>query len=476
MNELLLNIKSINFEAEQFRTALSKYRSSIHAIDESLCIKLYQIVSEIDNFLESNPKEIIFSHTDKTLTTTTLRKSGIRKTFICKRCDDRAIGSTIHEVFGHIKTLNHDDEQKCVKKESARNISRKAKLKNKNLPKKVKALLQKNYEHFFTENLAVAQKLQSMPDYNEIESEILQKIGPAFPDQSIKLYLFGSRLSGIGTAHSDLDIFVDIGEVFNTFENRPSIETKKKLQTVQKILGADAKWSNLIAIENARVPILKILYKPKYMNCDIGFSSSLGYCNTNLTKYLLEVQPIAKALAIFMKKWIQRSKLSEHITTYSTVLLVVLFLQMRKLLPSIKTLQDGLEDQPHIGPWLAVFAEKSLNHLNIPKIPYTLENFKNELIAFFKFYNTVEFKQQLLCPYLGEVISVNVLESPTLIARYAKYIEDEKDNKDAPINITHMNLQDPFQLNHNVTKSVPLRVVLLMKQYFELSLKVLENE
>lgn len=473
MNEI---IEAINYEAEQFRMAFGKFRNSAHVIDESLCTKLLQIVSEIDNFLESRPKEIVIPREDKMSTITALKKSGIRKKFVCNQCGEVIIGQTFHDVTDHLKKLNHDDLKNFRKKESAGNISRKAKLESKSLPKKLKALLQKDNQKVFTESLDVAKKLLSSPDYQEIENTLIKVIKPAFPDQSLKIYFFGSRLSGIGTTHSDLDIFVDIGGFFNTFENRPSVETKRKLQIVQDILSKDPQWKRLIAIPNARVPILKILYKPKSINCDIGFSNSLGFCNTKLTKYMLELQPIARALAFFLKKWIERSRLGEHITTYSSVLLLITYLQMKKLLPSIKMLQEGLENQLSIGPWLAVFAEKSLDDLKLTKVPYTLENFKRELISLFRFYSTFDFKNKLICPYLGEVISIKDFETLPLVPRYVKYVMDEKHNKDALINISYMNIQDPFQLNHNVTKAVPSTVVLLLKQYFALSVNDLEND
>ncbi|XP_055905143.1 terminal uridylyltransferase Tailor [Eupeodes corollae] len=468
MDKSLLHIEAINYEAEQFRSAFSRFRSNLHAIDESLCTQLHQIVSEIDSFLESKPNEIEFQRKDQ-ITCADVKKFGIRKSFFCNKCDRNIHGNTFIDVSNHMNFFNHDAPKNNHKKESPSSISRKAKLENKILPKKAKALLLGDLQSFFTEHLTVAKKLMHLPDYDEIEKELSTLIRPAFPGQTVKIYFFGSRLSGIGTKYSDLDIFIDIGEVFNNFENRPSAQTKRKLQRVQGILSKNSQWSQLIAIENARVPILKILYRPKYTNCDIGFSNSLGFCNTKLTKYLLELQPIAKALAFFLKKWLERSKLNDHLTTYSAVLLVVCYLQTKKLLPPIKVLQENIEDQAMIGPWLAVFAEKSLEDLKIPLAPYLLEHFNRELKSFFLYYSTFDFKRYLLCPYLGQVLKAKDLETSPLLPRYCNYIESEKENKDALLNISHMNVQDPFQLNHNVTKAVPSTVVLLLKQYFQLS-------
>ena len=55
-------------------------------------------------------------------------------------------------------------------------------------------------------------------------------------------------------------------------------------------------WRHLRVIENARVPILRIKNVHTDIECDIGFSNSLGYCNTKLVEYIFELQPIGECV------------------------------------------------------------------------------------------------------------------------------------------------------------------------------------
>lgn len=57
----------------------------------------------------------------------------------------------------------------------------------------------------------VADKLKVMPQYDEIEEDLCRLIAPAFANDPVRIYKFGSRITGIGTRSSDLDVFIDIG-------------------------------------------------------------------------------------------------------------------------------------------------------------------------------------------------------------------------------------------------------------------------
>lgn len=57
----------------------------------------------------------------------------------------------------------------------------------------------------------IADKLKVMPQYDEIEEDLCKLIAPAFANDPVRIYKFGSRITGIGTRSSDLDVFIDIG-------------------------------------------------------------------------------------------------------------------------------------------------------------------------------------------------------------------------------------------------------------------------
>lgn len=64
----------------------------------------------------------------------------------------------------------------------------------------------------FKDKYQVADKLKVMPEYDTIEKDLCKLIAPEFANKPVRIYKFGSRISGIGSASSDLDIFIDIGK------------------------------------------------------------------------------------------------------------------------------------------------------------------------------------------------------------------------------------------------------------------------
>lgn len=144
-----------------------------------------------------------------------------------------------------------------------------------------------------SDSVQIGDKLKCIPDYEIIENDLFNLARPLFPNQSIKVYKFGSRVSGIGTRDSDLDIFIDIGDTYNNYENRASELTLANLKKVHVALKNRPKaWKGLVVIDKARVPIIKVIHAKTGIECDINFSNSLGHVNTLLMDYIYSLQPI----------------------------------------------------------------------------------------------------------------------------------------------------------------------------------------
>jgi DNA polymerase sigma len=61
----------------------------------------------------------------------------------------------------------------------------------------------------------------------------------------------------------------------------------------------------------------------------------MGVANTNIFRYLFNLQPEAAKLCIFIRKWLNANDL--NFKNFTVVLLVVFFLQQLRHLPSILT-------------------------------------------------------------------------------------------------------------------------------------------
>ena len=74
-----------------------------------------------------------------------------------------------------------------------------------------KKLISNDRIEYFVEGIKIAEKLKHIPEYDRIEKDLLKLITPIFPKDAVKIYKFGSRISGIAAPYSDLDVFLDIG-------------------------------------------------------------------------------------------------------------------------------------------------------------------------------------------------------------------------------------------------------------------------
>ncbi|KAH8407099.1 hypothetical protein KR222_006549, partial [Zaprionus bogoriensis] len=395
----------------------------------------------------------------------------IKRTFNCTDCTNRIVGTTISKAVIHLAEQHPNPNPNPNPNSNSNNINGQRTTRTKQerklaevearskmtlqLPKKAKALVQGDITNMFKDKYQVADKLKVMPEYDLIEQDLCKLIAPEFPTQPVRIYKFGSRITGIGSCSSDLDIFVDIGmyNKFSKFEHRASKGTVATLRTLTTLFCRSKDWRIINVIEQARVPIIKICHLSSGIECDICLNS-LGFCNTNLLKYIFEAQPLVQYMCIYVKTWLERCKLSEQITSYSMALMVVYFLQLKKLLPSIELLQqdESQAAKQYVGPWVANFAQKSLSELGIEQVELTLPLIKENVREFFQFYATFNYDSNMICPYFARKnmrISLAEKEMPQ------RYLEYAKQNPESVLQLRKpMVVQDPIQLNHNVTKAV----------------------
>ncbi|XP_030375881.1 terminal uridylyltransferase Tailor [Scaptodrosophila lebanonensis] len=459
-----LYLNPLTLEASFFLETLDQVSSHSNIqLDPHLAKLLEKIVVGIEIYLEKKPTYV--TNTEHVQCVPPKEFLKVKRQFTCAPCN-RILGNTINKAVVHLAEQHPNpngnapkEEKKCVKVDA-----RSKQLALMVLPKKAKALIFNDMANIFQQNHPVADKLKVMPEYETIEGDLTKLIAPSFPKQTVRVYKFGSRLTGIGTRSSDLDIFVDIGNTFHKFEHRASKETLAKLVVVRKALIGSKDWRIINVIENARVPIIKTCHLTSGIECDIGFSNSLGFCNTNLIKYLFETQPVAQYMCIYIKKWLERTKMTDQISTYSMTLMVIYFLQLKRLLPSIELLQADIISKQLVGPWIANFVQKSLKDLGIEYVEVSIQVVKEYIKSFFEYFAAFNYEKNIVCPYFGlGCMDIKQMEK-ALPKRYTEYAAS---NPDCALQLRKpMVVQDPIQLNHNVTKAVTKT---LLQQFAEYS-------
>ncbi|XP_036334670.1 terminal uridylyltransferase Tailor-like isoform X1 [Rhagoletis pomonella] len=440
-----LYLHPLTLESTLFLNSLEVCGKIYNRIDPYLYDSLRNVVLGIEKFLDQNPT--VIEPTDDFMFVTPKELAVIPKIYHCTFCK-KNLGSTVDKAAIHL-------------------AERHPTAKTVNLPKRAKAIVESDFGKFFADQLQVAETLKQIPEYDVIENSLSDILKEVFPDKSIEMYKFGSRITGIGTENSDLDIYVDIGGRFNEFEHAATAETLQIFDRAYYVFkNKTIDWRLNHAARGARIPILKLTNTRTKIKCDVGFSNSISYCNKQMLEYIFQQQPIARRMCIFMKKWLELTGLNRRITTYCMSLMVIYYLQINNFLPSIETLQKNMLANVLVGPWISNFIEIPLTELKMEVLSVSPSSCKQHIKEFFIYYADFDYESHVICPYFGRThIKIENFES-LMPERYTNFVQSKNSAKDFRIELDkHMVVQDPLRMNHNVAERVT-KVDLMEWQHF----------
>uniref|UniRef100_A0A336LWP1 CSON006816 protein n=1 Tax=Culicoides sonorensis TaxID=179676 RepID=A0A336LWP1_CULSO len=333
-------------------------------------------------------------------------------------------------------------------KESPRSEPQNEKLK---LNKKVQVFLRdQNLEKLGRRLSEEGEKIKLTAKHHNVIESIKNALSSKYPH--IKVYPFGSRISGLGSANSDLDIFIDLNE--NYYKAPYNIDINE-FRYIEQQLKSTKQWIDFCSITGARTPILKAFFSAEQIPCDLSFSNGLSHRNTKFIAYLIELQPLFGKLACVTKLW--ASEADVKMNSYILTLLLVFYFQQVKLFPSVYDLQKDAPPKLIGLDWNGQF--KSTNW------PEVSNDFRQHLIGFYDFYGyKFDFSKLVICPFLGIPIAKErfhygkekLPEEMDLYMSYMKKIDMR--NADVLTDLfayeKPMVVQDPFEHIHNVSKGV----------------------
>ncbi|KAK2581354.1 hypothetical protein KPH14_008120 [Odynerus spinipes] len=322
--------------------------------------------------------------------------------------------------------------------------------KIKEMPKHVKDLLnhaEKTAEDLFrlSEDIFKNDLMQK-----KLLQSLKSSLGPQFP--ALKIYPFGSRLTGLGFPNSDIDIFLDCnGDAYG--QNDSSSSVCNYLDITKKLLCKDEdSWIMQEILKQSRTPIIRLRHRLTELQCDISFTNGLSVENTKLIRSFNEACPPCRKLILFVKKWLSSCCLpGRHcITNYALSWFVIFYLQKSKFLPSIDTLIKQKSESRLISGW-----ETGVD-CPIPTKSMDM-SFTKLLIGFFNFYGDFNYKDHVACPLLGDVVRkqdfINISNLPKAMSLYTSYVKTSGNSEMFRID-SPMCIQDPLDLSHNLTKAV----------------------
>lgn len=302
---------------------------------------------------------------------------------------------------------------------------------------------------------------------SNLVSHIESCLRKEFPN--CKVIPYGSSATGFSFQDSDLDAFVDLQlkslssvcGITGGKEEEDNHRGQERTRLVAETLRSEERFRNARPILNARIPIIKMRDKKTGIECDINVVSSMGvinskwinYCRTLDTKcqYLISVVKY-----ITIKQGIVASGRGDHLNSYTIVLMVIFFLQVRGILPSVETLQTGVEANIYCG-WNVAF-----------DTDFNLKEWRKEanepdqgdvsvsslLKSFFKFYICFPYDTHIICPHLGSPVKkFNLKLGYNLPKALEKAPHFGKRKVKLEVN-KRLVIQDPFELTRNVSSGI----------------------
>lgn len=253
-----------------------------------------------------------------------------------------------------------------------------------------------------------------------------------------RAHQFGSAVTGVPLRGSDADIVMILPEVAGRNIDGPQI-----VRRVRKLLWSrQRKFGSIVAIPEARIPIVKIIHIPTGIACDISFQGIGCVLKSKALAYVLDTDDRIRPLIIFLKYWkkchniISLSKFS----SYAATLMVVFLLQQlpEPILPPIRNILHPDPGKP------------SMTKKNKDSVSKLAE-------AFFRYYSETDLTNQVVCPWIGHLVPREAFtETPKItISEDVERIRNlsSMDNSSLDIN-TPLVVQDPYEMNRNVTERV----------------------
>ncbi|KAL7047248.1 hypothetical protein ACKWTF_002843 [Chironomus riparius] len=262
-----------------------------------------------------------------------------------------------------------------------------------------------------------------------------------------KLLVFGSTLTGLDFHGSDLDYYVKL-------KTTPSHNDE-----IRQLIGRAAKLTRysqgkefqiICMIQNARVPIIRLLHKSTKITCDVNFSSKFGYYNSYFIGHVLGYDRRIKELAVILKLWSKTQKLAQQliISNYCLMMLMIFYLQNAEN-PLLDTI---INNQRSRSPLILDTKYKWNFYFND-----TINNTKNNklslrelLCGFFEFYDKINYNEYVVSLYTGNLIPRKSFDNNTDLQDYRNTVKTH--------NLTALKadspgmfvVQDGFELNLNI--------------------------
>ncbi|GAA5985246.1 hypothetical protein JCM11641_003648 [Rhodosporidiobolus odoratus] len=269
-----------------------------------------------------------------------------------------------------------------------------------------------------------------------------------------RLLPFGSMANGFALKNSDMDLCCFLGK------DAPIRSPSELVELLGRLIEQETNFY-VKTLPRARIPIIKLTMPPtpsvpQGMACDIGFENRLALENTRLLLTYAMVDTRLRVLVLFLKVWTKRRKINNPyrgtLSSYGYVLLVIHFLAHVKqpaVLPNLQRLPlpagTSLDELTYEGHDISFFDD--VDQLSAVFQGRNQEPAGDLLIDFFRYFSK-EYN------YAHSVISIRS-EKGTMQKVIKGWHTDFEFDPEVIVRDQHkLCIEDPFQLDYNVARTV----------------------
>ncbi|PIC39362.1 hypothetical protein B9Z55_011076 [Caenorhabditis nigoni] len=310
---------------------------------------------------------------------------------------------------------------------------------------------------YYKNNIVDEKRLDAMQRKKDELQAVLRK----FYREDITLTLFGSVMTGLSASLSDIDICLRFGD-----DEIPPKDISPKdviLETEKALKRASPLVRRVQAIVTAKVPIVKFQIKlgyNQYMDADISYYNVLAIHNTALLREYTLWTPdnrFAK-LALFIKAWAKSCDIGDasrgSLSSYAHIIMLISYLQNCDP-PVLPRLQEDFRsdnrEKRMVENWDTSYAQ--VEEALLKSWPKNKESCAQLLIGYFDYYSRFDFRN--------------------FVVQCRREMTLSKMEKEWPRPIC---VEDPFDLNHNLSSGVTKKMFVFIMKVFINSRAVFMSE
>lgn len=269
-----------------------------------------------------------------------------------------------------------------------------------------------------------------------------------------KLLPFGSMANGFALKNSDMDLCCFLAK------DAPVRDPSELVELLGRLIEQETNYY-VKMLPRARIPIIKLTLPPTPdvpmgMACDIGFENRLALENTRLLLTYAMIDSRLRTLVLFLKVWTKRRKINNPyrgtLSSYGYVLLVIHFLVHVKQPPLLPNLQRlSTPDGPAVEE--TIFEGHDISFFDdLEALPSLFQTTNHEpsgelLIDFFRYFSK-DFN------YAHSVISIRSDKGVLPKVQKGWHTDFEFDPELTVRDQHKLCIEDPFQLDYNVARTV----------------------